>query len=255
MFAFRQVCKPQFPVELQDVMLTWTDHIVLLGHILYPNLDDSCDIDARRHDFCSQVNYFIARFGHLTPALKIRLFQTYCQSFYGSQIWDLNNNKINTFSVSWRKAVRRLWLVPYRTHRFLLPDLMLGKDFLKLINIHFISFANSCFACLNAKISFIAHVVCISQLHSFCNNLHLAYNTFAHSNPLCQDNTALSNVLCELLVFWNSCLKLVFLVVVILMILLRIFVAIEIVAYCGRVYLMLYELWALFVGFSGGLGF
>ena len=86
----------QFPVELQGVMLTWTDHIVNLGHILYPNLDDSCDIDAKQHDFCSQVNYFIARFGHLTPALKIRLFQTYCQSFYGSQIWDLNNNKINT---------------------------------------------------------------------------------------------------------------------------------------------------------------
>ena len=116
----------QFPVELQGMMLTWTDHIVHLGHILYPNLDDSCDIDARRHDFCSQVNYFIARFGHLTPALKIRLFQTYCQSFYGSQIWDLNNNKINTFNVSWRKAVRRLWFVPYRTHRFLLPDLMLA---------------------------------------------------------------------------------------------------------------------------------
>ena len=50
-------------------------------------------------------------------------------------------------------------------------------------------------------------------------------------------------------------LILVFLVVVILMILLRIFVAIEIVAYCGRVYLMLYELWALFFGFSGGLCF
>ena len=39
------------------------------------------------------------------------------------------------------------------------------------------------------------------------------------------------------------------------MILLRIFVAIEIVAYCEKVYLMLYELWALFVGFSGGLCF
>ena len=116
----------QFPVELQGVMLTWTDHIVHLGHILYPNLDDSCDIDARRHDFCSQVNYFIARFGHLTPALKIRLFQTYCQSFYGSQIWDLNYSKINTFNVSWCKAVRRSWFVSYRTHRFLLPDLILN---------------------------------------------------------------------------------------------------------------------------------
>ena len=52
-------------------------------------------------------------------------------------------------------------------------------------------------------------------------------------------------------------LILVFLVVVILMILLRIFVAIEIVAYCGRVYLMLYTNFGhfLIVGFSGRLCF
>ena len=128
--------------------------------------------------------------------------------------------------------------MPYRTHRFLLPDLMLGKDFLKIIIIRFISFANSCFTTLNAKISFIAHVVCMSPLHSFCNNLHLAYNTFAHSNPLCQDHTTLSNVLCELLFVRNSCFNISILVVVILMILSRIFVAIKIVTYCGRVYPM-----------------
>ena len=74
-----------------------------------------------------------------------------------------------------------------------------------LLLYRFISFANSCFTSLNAKISFIAHVVCMSPLHSFCNNLHLAYNTFAHSNPLCQDHTALSNVLCELLFVRNGC--------------------------------------------------
>ena len=195
----------QFPVELQGVMLIWTVHIVHLGHILYTNLDNSCDIDARRHDFCSQVNYFIACFSYLALTLKIRLFQTYCQSFYCSQIWDLNNNKINTFNVSWLKAVRRLWFVPYLTHRFLLPDLILGKGFLKIITIRFISFANSCFTSLNAKISFIAHVVCKSPLHSLCNNLHLAYNMFAHNNPLCQDHTTLSNVLCELLFVRNCC--------------------------------------------------
>ena len=50
-------------------------------------------------------------------------------------------------------------------------------------------------------------------------------------------------------------LILIFLVVVILIILLRIFVAIEIVAFCGRVYLILYELWALFVEFSDELCF
>ena len=111
----------QFPVELQGVMLTWTDHITHLGHILYPNLDDSCDIDARRHDFCLQVNYFIARFGHLTPALKIRLFQTYCPSFYSSQIWDLNNNN-NKFYSFIRNIVFNSSFFLKRTLNFLASD-------------------------------------------------------------------------------------------------------------------------------------
>ena len=96
----------KFPVELQSVTLTWTDQILHLDHVLCSTLDDSCDINARRRDFCSQVNYFFAPFNHVIPASKYHLFQTYCQSFYGSKIWDIQNAAFNTFDVFWRKAIR-----------------------------------------------------------------------------------------------------------------------------------------------------
>ena len=59
----------------------------------------------------------------------------------------------------------------------------------------------------------IINVVCMSPLHSFCNNLHLAYNTFAHSNLLCQDYTAFSNFYVNFYVLELAVLRLVFLVV------------------------------------------
>ena len=124
----------QYPVELQGTALTWTDHIAHLGHILCSSLDDSMDIDKRKRDFCSQANYFFAYFHHLSPALKSGLFQTYCQSFYGSQIWNLQNAAIESFNVAWRKAIRKLWGVPYRTHCNLLHHLMFGKKFVNILH-------------------------------------------------------------------------------------------------------------------------
>ena len=71
----------QYPVKLQGTVLTWTDHIAHLGHILCSSLDDSMDIDKRKRDFCLQANYFFAHFYYLSPAIKSGLFQTYVNHF------------------------------------------------------------------------------------------------------------------------------------------------------------------------------
>ena len=39
---------------------------------------------------------------------------------YGSQIWAINKTHLNKFYVAWRKAIRRIWKLPYRTHNKLL---------------------------------------------------------------------------------------------------------------------------------------
>ena len=36
---------------------------------------------------------------------------------YGSSLWKFNNHmNIGRFCVSWRKVIRRIWKIPYRTH-------------------------------------------------------------------------------------------------------------------------------------------
>ena len=37
-------------------------------------------------------------------------------NIYGSQIWPYSKNCPSKFYISWRKAIRRLWKIPYRTH-------------------------------------------------------------------------------------------------------------------------------------------
>ena len=39
---------------------------------------------------------------------------------YGSQIWAFNKTYLNTFYVAFRKSIRRIWKLPYRTYNNLL---------------------------------------------------------------------------------------------------------------------------------------
>ena len=41
-------------------------------------------------------------------------------SLYGCKLWDVSHRYTNNFFVSWRKAIRRMFKLPYRTHSCLL---------------------------------------------------------------------------------------------------------------------------------------
>ena len=60
-------------------------------------------------------------FGSLPSHIIDRLFHTYCSSFYGSQLWNLNGKFITDIYVAWQKSLRRVWNISNRTHTCLLP--------------------------------------------------------------------------------------------------------------------------------------
>ena len=55
------------------------------------------------------------------PEVASKLFYAHCCSFYGSQQWDLSSKSFDNICTAWQKAVRRIFNLPYRTHRYLLP--------------------------------------------------------------------------------------------------------------------------------------
>ena len=44
---------------------------------------------------------------------------------YSSQLWAFNKTYLNKFYVAWRKAIRIIWKLPYRTHNNLLHSINL----------------------------------------------------------------------------------------------------------------------------------
>jgi hypothetical protein len=167
----------QFPVCLQGQQLTWVDCITHLGHILSSNCDDSNDIRKRMSDYVRQVNYFLAKFGHLSVIIKSKLFLNYCNSFYGCELWSLSHRLLTEFDTTWRKSVRRVWRLPYTTHNVLIPVFANGVNFRYILHQRFINFASSCIHSSNLIISFISKIACASQRHCFGRNMSTVCQT------------------------------------------------------------------------------
>ena len=151
------------------------DSLKYLGHKL------SCDrqdphLDFIKNDFVKKVNSFIGDFSDMSSNIKYDLFRTYCMSFYGSNISDLS--KTDSLCIEWRKAVRRILGVPYRTHSDLLyhivrdipPDIYLQQRF---INFFYAGLYNE-----NTLVSFMFK-------NALCNSSRLGPNMKLIMNNTC----------------------------------------------------------------------
>ena len=58
--------------------------------------------------FIGQVNNLCANFGCLQMSVLVRLFKTYCCTFYRSHLSQTNSQSINSVCTSWNKGVRRI---------------------------------------------------------------------------------------------------------------------------------------------------
>jgi hypothetical protein len=101
--------------------IEYVDSFAHLGHVITNQLTDNADILKRQNDFVGQANNVLCYFSKLNLCVKYRLFQSYCMSLYGSELWLLSNNQINDLCVSWRKSLRRIWGLPFNCHCYLLP--------------------------------------------------------------------------------------------------------------------------------------
>ena len=67
-------------------------------------------------DLNCRLNCLLADFSHCDSSTLSVLFTTYCMNVYGSQMWSYNNKSVEPFYTAWRKAIRIIWKISYRTH-------------------------------------------------------------------------------------------------------------------------------------------
>ena len=106
---------------MNDIKLDNVQLVKHLGHISTSDLTDDKDIMHQTSMYNRKANAVLSDFKHISGDLRVQIMQSYCSSFFGSQLWDLSNTCIDRLSISWRKSIRKALNVPARTHSVYLP--------------------------------------------------------------------------------------------------------------------------------------
>ena len=144
------------PLFLNNNKLQYVDSFVHLGHIIKHDLDDGDDVRLQRGKFVGKANAVLSDFKGVSGMLKYNVIKTYCYSFYGSQLWNLQNRAIENLCVSWRRACKKTLSVPQRTHTKVLPLLCKSIPFISILYKHFINSFQSCLSNTNNIVRFVA---------------------------------------------------------------------------------------------------
>ena len=108
------------PFYFNGTLIEYVRHGVHLGHSIGTVTHCYMVRDVAR-DFFTHLNGILANFNYCELQTKYRLFVSYCTSYYGSCLWDLQQKLADVFYTTWRKAIRRLFGLPRNAHCNLLP--------------------------------------------------------------------------------------------------------------------------------------
>jgi hypothetical protein len=131
---------------------------VHLGHIIGPNVNSDVMRDAS-YTFTRNVNAVLYNFRHCSYDVRFQLFRSYCTSFYGSPLWNIADNNISRFYISWCKAMRKLFELPYRTHNKLLPLIANCKPIECQLMCRMAKFIFSCLSSQNMSLCLLSDLV------------------------------------------------------------------------------------------------
>ena len=90
-----------------------------LGNIISSDIFDRSILQSI-YSFNTKSNHIIAGFSMLDCFSLHKLHSIYCMSLYGCELWNYNSKYVNDIFIAWRKVMRKLFRLPYRTHNYII---------------------------------------------------------------------------------------------------------------------------------------
>ncbi len=123
LFSRRKIVhKPD--IQLCGSTLKWVDHVKHLGNQLESNLSEVTEIRMKNSDMIQRVNTVVVSLGKSNDIIISKVFNSQCTHLYGAQAWRFGDKAVKDFQTMWNQCIRRLFTLPYETHRRFLPHLI-----------------------------------------------------------------------------------------------------------------------------------
>ena len=126
-----------------------------------------------------QFNLLSVKLGFCSPEVLYSLFQNYCVSLYGCQLWDYSNESVLTsVYVTWRKCVRNIFSIPYNTHCNLVH--LIAQDSSVRVKLHkrYLKFFNNASKSNNTLVSMMSRLVINGSGSAACRSVNFICSTY-----------------------------------------------------------------------------
>ena len=169
-----------FGDNCQDVKIKFQSNIIPcvssechLGNLIGPmfNLHRK-SIESTTHNMYGRLNLLLRQFSKTDHDTKYYLFKVYCMSLYGCQLWNFESCDVNYLFTGWRKAIRRLYNVPYNTHCALLPFLCQDESIDCQLHSCFVRFFHNSIVSTNVTIALAAKLALSGSMSSVCHSIN-----------------------------------------------------------------------------------
>ena len=100
---------------LYDRPINFVESFKYLGCILSTNLNDFTDIDRCSKSFNRSAGILLRKFCYTDPDILFFLFNSYCTSFYGSELWTMKsgcNTILKEFSIAYHAILKKILKIP-----------------------------------------------------------------------------------------------------------------------------------------------
>lgn len=209
MFFKGRKCKEfKGDIYVNGSVLQYCEKASHLGHCI-STLDDDSGVKNAINNFWKSFNLFMTDFGHMYSFLKCKLFRQYCCSFYGSPLWDLSSTSVENLCIAWRKALRVLWNVSYRTHCNIIEWLSDCLPLQAQLKCRFVKFIKNCLSSDNVTVKTVSSqclynpMSCAGsnyrEITSQCNNVMSDLNCLLSKHKMLEQDEIKIHSLKELL--------------------------------------------------------
>jgi hypothetical protein len=138
--------------------IEWVTSARHLGNVLNIHLTPHDDCAAKLSAFYGSVNKLIGLYGGLEGPVMCKLFNSFCCSFHGSQLWPINSQPFLNVCTQWNKAVRRVLKLPNKTHTWLLGPLLGTQHISHQLKCRFLKFFHSMSTCTNNLVNMLHRI-------------------------------------------------------------------------------------------------
>ena len=182
-------------VYLCDAIVDVVDSEMYLGNKLYNNIYKT-QIDELVCDFERRSNHIIHTFFSMCDSFTLKhLFSTYCESFYGCELFNFTKPYMSKLHISWRKIIRYIFRLSPRTHNYIVSDLgncIIGRLYRRLCK-----YIYNLLHCENITVQQIVKCKLLSPTSIFADNYRYLCNKYniSHSDWY-RDMPFITNMIC-----------------------------------------------------------